>query len=326
MKTCILEPALCFLFLILTAASCNKPHPVPETGEGHGQSLTDIYPHDEGIEHDPNVLYVEKFEDGLGQIEGRYTDVLNSGGMSLDPDVPRGSRGKHSLKITNIGGQNSGGHLFRNFDPGFDSTIYLRYYVKYPKISFGYIHHESVWIGGYVPSTSWPNPRAGTCGLDNRLSIAYEPISSSDSVMGTYIYWGDMKSWNGGTSCYGNDVIHRSATSKNLIWDDWICVEMKIKMNNPVTASNGELQIWQDGVEVGHWGPGFPNGHWAKDVWIQNPSDPPFEGFRWRKDVSMNINNLWIEFYDDASPDGVSHYIKYDHLVIAKKYIGPLKN
>jgi hypothetical protein len=324
-KTWIQGSAVCLLFLLLTAASCKKLHPGTGAGTGHDQALTDRYPHDEGMEHDPDVLYVENFETDLPTIEGRYTDVLNPEGMSLDPDVPPGSRGKQSLKITNVGGQNSGGHLFRNFDPGFDSTVYLRYYVKYPRISKGYIHHESVWVGGYEPSTSWPNPRAGTCGLDGRLSIAYEPISS-DSIMGTYLYWGDLKSWNGGTSCYGNDVDHANPNPKNLIWDEWTCIEMKIKMNNPVTASNGELQIWQNGEEVGHWGPGFPNGHWAKDTWIQNPSDPPFEGFRWRKDAGLNINNLWIEFYDDASPAGVSHYIKYDHLVMAKRYIGPLKD
>jgi hypothetical protein len=313
-----------FLLFILSAVSCQKQHsPGTGTGNSSAQPLGDIYPHDNGIERDTNVLYVEKFEDSLGMIQSRYTDVLNPEGMLLDPDVPPGSTGKYSLKITNVGGQNTGGHLFRNFDPGFDSTIYLRYYVKYPLISKGYIHHESVWIGGYEPSTTWPNPRAGTCGLDGRLSIAYEPINS-DSIMGTYLYWPNMHSWNGGSSCYGNDVNH--ANPQGLSWDKWICVEIMIKMNNPVTASNGELQIWQDGHEIGHWGPGFPKGHWAADTWLESAGDPPFEGFQWRKDAALNINNLWIEFYDDDSPEGVSHYIKYDHLVIAKKYIGPLKD
>ena len=315
--------AAAFLLLILSGAFCHKSHWPGGTDPGIHGALTDIYPHDNGIERDPNVLYVEKFEDSLSAIQSRYTDVLNPEGMSLDTDVPPGSTGKYSLKITNTGGQNTGGHLFRNFDPGFDSTVYLRYYVKYPAISKGYIHHESVWIGGYEPSTPWPNPRAGTCGLDGRLSIAYEPINS-DSILGTYLYWSNMHSWNGGSSCYGNDVNH--ADPQSFQWDKWICIEIKIKMNNPVTASNGELQIWQDGREIGHWGPGVPKGHWAGDTWLENSSESPFEGFRWRKDGGLNINNIWIEFYDDASPEGVSHYIKYDHLVVAKRYIGPLKN
>lgn len=65
------------------------------------------------------------------------------------------------------------------FKSAFDDTIYLRYYVKYPLSSKGYIYHESVWIGGYNPATSYPNPRASICGLaDKRISIAYEPVNA----------------------------------------------------------------------------------------------------------------------------------------------------
>ena len=32
-----------------------------------------------------------------------------------------------------------------------------------------------------------------------------------------------------------------------------------------------------------------------------------------------------IEFYDDKSPVGENHYIKYANLVMARNYIGPIK-
>jgi hypothetical protein len=262
------------------------------------------------------------FDDGIENIFSRYSEVVNRNGMSLDPDVPTGSLGLYSLKLTSIAAANDGGHLYRKFTPGWDSTVYVRYYVKYPSVSNGFIHHEAVWLGGYNPATNWPNPRAGTCGLgDSRLSISYEPIK--EPAMDTYLYWGDMRSWNGGGSCYGNDMVNRSPTARNLEWDKWMCVEVMVKLNNPVTAYNGELRIWQDGVEVGHWGPGFPNGHWLVDSWINKADDPAFPGFRWRTDPALKINYLWIEFYhdDDAAPDS---YIKYDHLVMAKQYIGPI--
>lgn len=287
-------------------------------------SIANAYPHDVGIEKDPDVLYVENFGDGMANIFSRYNDIKNGEGMSLDKDVPEGSQWTYSLKMTNIGGKNDGGHLLKKFSPGFDSTIYLRYYVKYPQISKGYIHHESVWFGGYNPSVGYPDPRAGSCGLgDKRISIAYEPIA--EPAMDTYLYWGDMKSWNGGSSCYGNDMVNGSPTARDLTWDKWMCIEVMVKMNNPVTAHNGELRIWQEGIEVGHWGPGFPNGHWATDSWYNNPEDPAFEGFRWRTEAKLKINYLWIEFYDDKSPVGEDHYIKYTHLVMARKYIGPIK-
>lgn len=287
-------------------------------------ALANLYPNDAGIENDPDILYVEKFDDGMANILSRYQDIKNKEGMSLDKDVPDGSQSPYAIKITNTGGKNDGGHLLKQFTPGFDGTVYLRYYVKYPLISKGYIHHESVWFGGYNPSVDYPDPRAGTCGLgDKRLSIAYEPIN--EPAMDTYLYWGDVKSWNGGSSCYGNDMVNGSPTSKNVAWDKWMCVEVMVKMNDPVTAYNGELRIWQDGVEVGYWGPGFPKGHWATDSWYNNPTDTAFEGFRWRTDAKLNINYLWIEFYDDKSPVGEDHYIKYANLVMAKKYIGPIK-
>ena len=42
-----------------------------------------------------------------------------------------------------------------------------------------------------------------------------------------------------------------------------MCVEHMVKLNNPVTASNGEHAIWLDGVKVSHLGQGFPNGSWT---------------------------------------------------------------
>jgi hypothetical protein len=227
--------------------------------------------------------------------------------------------------MTSIGGLNDGGHLFKQFSQGFDSTVYLRYYVKYPSVSKGFIHHESVWFGGYQPSVPYPDPRAGTCGLgDNRISIAYEPVTAEG--MDTYLYWGEMKSWNGGASCYGNDMVNGSPTAQLIKWDKWTCIEIMVKLNSPVTASNGELKIWQDGVEVGHWGPGFPNGQWNADSWHNSSIGAPFPGFRWRSHPKLSINYVWIEYFDDKSPTDVTHYIMYANLVMARKYIGPIKN
>lgn len=299
--------------------------------------IANSYPNDIGIETDPNVFYVEQFNDGMINIFSRYDDIINSAGMSLDTDIPEGSLGPNSIKMTSItGGVNNGGHLYKRFNPGFDSIVYVRYYVKYPSESKGYFHHESIWFGGYNPSTKWPNPQAGTCGLGSkRLGIAFEPVwqNTNPPGMDTYIYWGDMHSGRGDNSCYGNVMISQgltnygqspvSGTYPTVTFDQWMCVEVMLKLNNPVSAYNGELAVWINGVNVGHWGPGFPTGHWQRDKWYNNPSDPPFQGFRWRTDSELIINWLWIEFYHDDA-NAPSSYIKYDHLVMAKQYIGPI--
>jgi hypothetical protein len=297
--------------------------------------IANSYLNDVGIESNPNVLYVEKFFDGMANILSRYNDKQNTAGMSLDTDIPPGSPGPCSLKMTSVQGKNVGGHLYKLFSPGFDSTIYIRYYVKYPSSSLGFFHHEGVWFGGYNPATIYPNPQAGSCGLGNsRLSITYETVwqGINPPGMDTYLYWGDMESWNDGTGCYGNAMISRGRTDYNNtpsplspvnLLDQWMCIEIMIKLNNPVTAYNGELAVWQNGVQVGHWGPGFPKGHWVKDKWYNNPNDPPFKGFRWRTNALLNINWIWFEFYHD-DPQAPSSYLKFAHFVMARKYIGPI--
>lgn len=306
--------------------------PVEESG------IASRYPGDVNIQSDPSVLYVEKFDDGMPNILSRYNDKLNTEGMILEDDIPAGSINAKSVKMTSItGGTSGGGHLFKQFTPGFDSVVFVRYYVKYPSSSKNYFHHESVWFGGYNPATSWPDPRAGTCGLpDERLSICCEPTwqNTDPPGMDAYLYWGDMNADASGSNCWGNVMIsegataygHPPATGKYPVvkFDKWMCIEVMLKLNKPVTEYNGELAIWVDGVKSGHWGPGFPNGSWDKDKWYNNPADPPFKGFRWRTDQKLNINWLWLEYFHE-NPQAPSSYIKFSNLVMATKYIGPIK-
>ncbi|WP_295125396.1 hypothetical protein [uncultured Chitinophaga sp.] len=286
------------------------------------QGIAGRYPGDKGIEKDSNVLFVEDFETGMNEVLARYSDVLNKAGMSMDADVPKGSAGKQSMKMTNIGGVNTGGHLYRNFKPGFDSTVYIRYYVKYPKSDSNYIHHEAIWFGGYDPVLPYPSPKAAVCNVEGRISVSYE-ASQGGQQMDTYIYWPFMNSGNG-FRCYGNVFFDPKARRK-VDWDEWMCIEVMVKLNNPVEASNGELAVWCNGKLMGHWGPGFPGGRWVRDKFIANDTDPGFEGFRWRTKPSLNINYIWIEYFDDFTPAGMKNHIKYDHIVVARKYIGPIK-
>ena len=59
-----------------------------------------------------------------------------------------------------------------------------------------------------------------------------------------------------------------------------MCVEHMVKLNNPVTASNGEHAIWINGVKVSHVGQGFPNGSWSGGIFTQSPGGTPFEGLQ----------------------------------------------
>lgn len=286
-------------------------------------SLAERYPNDIGIHNDPNVLFAEDFEADTAAIFSRYSDIKNRKGIHPDVDVPSGSLGKQSVRLTSIGGVNDGAHLYKMIAPGWGDSVYVRYYVKYPEISNGYIHHESIKFGGNNPAIPYHQGQAGKCGLgDKRFTISYEP--NNEPEMDTYLYWGEMRSWNEGSSCYGNTLVNGSSTARKLSWGQWICVEIMVKLNNPVTARNGSIRVWQDGVEVGYWGPGFPTGRWEKDRWINEEKGLPFEGFQWRTDKALDFNFLRIEHYDSKSPKGEDHYTKFDHLVVATQYIGPI--
>ena len=68
--------------------------------------ISNKYPNDNGIESDPHVLYVEKFNDEFLTILSRYDEVVNGSGMFLDTDVPAGSNA-YSLKIYQRAGGNT---------------------------------------------------------------------------------------------------------------------------------------------------------------------------------------------------------------------------
>ena len=49
----------------------------------------------------------------------------------------------------------------------------------------------------------------------------------------------------------------------------------------------------------------------------------PFPGFAWRNTPQLNINGIWLYRYMSRPEQGTSK-VWWDHLVVAKKYIGPL--
>src|SRR3989442_14332828 len=136
------------------------------------------YPGDVGIETDPDVFFVERFDEGtIASLAARYEDVLNQGDLSFVADVASGSAASNSLLMTAVGGATSGAHLFKTLAAdgrAQNGTVYLRYYVKY-RSPFP-PHHNGVWMGGANPPRDWPNPQARTRpGGNDPFNAATEP-------------------------------------------------------------------------------------------------------------------------------------------------------
>jgi hypothetical protein len=290
-------------------------------------SLANKYPGDIGIESDPNVVFVENFEEGsIPAVTSRWDDSKRSDLMSLVSDIPSASSGLASLLMTHTGGDGTGADLYTRLLPGFDE-LYFRFYVKIDT-ACNPIHHF-VGMGGYNPPTSYAQGGAGVKPIGNdRFTTAIEPHGSSWR-WDYYTYWMEMHGWSGSPPFYGNDFINDSSFS--VTRGQWLCVEVMVKMNYPTTERNGQQAVWVNGLPwymggqlVSHLGEGFPNGSWVWDSFHPDLAGSPFEGFRWRSVEALNLNFFWLSLYITTAPNGYVSKVWFDDIVIAKEYIGPI--
>ena len=289
------------------------------------------HPHDTGIEQDSNVIFVEKFdESSLTTLFNRWEDRKETNTMSFSTDVPAGAGDTHSLLMTHTGGQGSGPHLYRRLLPGYDQ-VYARFYVKFDPACYS-ISHMGTGLGGYNPPTSWPQGGAGVCpsGSD-RFSTHLEPFGSS-WAWAFYTYWKDMRNSPPiPPGAYWGNTFTWGVPGRTVVKGRWICVEIMVKTNNPVSDSNGEQAWWIDGQliryggQIVSWtGKGFPKGTWTWDKFSPSPSGQPFEGFQWRTVDQLRVNFLWTYIYITTAPSGYVSKVWFDNIVVAKEYIGPI--
>jgi hypothetical protein len=290
---------------------------LPPTLAG-AQGIASRYVRDVGIENDPDVILTEMFEDSVEAIASRWTQASNTAGMSLSTDRPAASGGTRSLMMTSESGRNTGGNLYKNLGTGYDQ-VFLRYYVKYA--SSGTYHHSGGWLGGFNPPTNWPQGGAGTrpTGSD-RFSIGPEP-SDPARRFDLYTYWMDMRPSPDG-NYWGNTLVHDPSLVAKP--DRWMCVEVMVKMNNPPTENNGELALWIDGNAIVHLRQGSPLGKWLVNMFTPGSTGVPFEGFRWRDTDLLKLNWIWLTHYATDDPSGFVGRMWWDHVVLARKYIGPI--
>lgn len=306
-------------------------------------SIAARHPGDVGIANDPAVLFVEDFESPTIEVmTKRWTEAKNPAQavFAFGNDVPPGSPGKQSLRMTATKGKNDGGHLWKLFERGVD-TMHARFYVKFAK-DHPYVHHF-VKIGAWRDSPRWPQGEAGKrhdgaksfqTGIEPGSGYGqYEP----PGAWHFYTYWHGMKSWQGpqGTSFYGNDFAPEKPAQ--IPRDRWQCVEFMVKANSTPEASDGEQAFWVDGVLIGRWAPGTPSGSWKRDRFVTGAGDP-FPGYQWRTDAAVKPNVFWLLYYMEQVFSGQEQYqnrtgaamnqevtqVWFDHVVVASSYIGPL--
>jgi len=266
------------------------------------------------------IVFQEDFEAAsVEEMISQWDEVKNGRNMSFSTDIPEGSSGSQSLMMTYTPGQNTGGHLYKMFPEGYDS-LYARFYVKF-KANHSKVHHF-VHLGGYNPPSSWPQGGAGVKPAGNeRFTTGIEPIGDKWS-WDFYTYWMHMRGYADPNYFWGN-IFHPDPPSP-INRGEWICVELMMKINDPVDSYNGELAFWVNGEKIHHLGEGFPNGYWVWDKFYPHPDSSAFEGFQWRNDENLKLNFFWLLYYMTDGITGQTDQVFFDDVVISTEYIGPI--
>lgn len=265
-------------------------------------------------------VFAEDFEvSEITDVFTQWSDVRNSKGIELSEDVPAESAGNKSMAITYVSGSDNGAHLYKKLPQGF-KQIHARFYVKF--LTRNAPLHHFVRIGGYFPSTSYPQ---GTAGMrpsgDDFFSTGIESPHVDDWNWGFYSYWKDMHG-SGNGKFWGNTFHPQS--SLELPLNEWVCVEFMVRLNDPVGSSNGEQAFWINGKKILHIKPGVTKMVREGGRFLESKSGEIFEGFQWRTTTDLEINYFWLNYYMTGGVTGSVDKVLIDDIVISERYIGPL--
>jgi hypothetical protein len=325
-----------------TSSACSGPPARGGSSDGSGGGGTDggglasRYPQDVGIENDPAVVWVEDFEEGsVDGVTSRYDDFKNPPGMALVPDVPPGSAGASSMRMT-AGASASATDLFKRL-PDHDE-LFVRWYAKYQRgVSW---HHSGVWVGGYAPPLAWPNPQAGLRpDGDDRFSVSVEPVFDIGGLprFDFYNYWMRMHTWmdspSGDSAYYGNALIHQNSFTVDE--ERWVCLEVHVRLNpDPSSSAGAVLEVWKDDTLVQRFDQTGPMGYWIRDKFCplgadgSECTDYPAAAdtvldLQFRSSQELHLNAFWPQNY--ITSGGRDGSVQYDHMVVATQRVACLE-
>lgn len=302
--------------------------------------IANSYTADIGIDTNTNVIFAEMFEEAVTSSltsSGNWNQTTTvTSNILFDSSVPPGSIGSQSLRLRTIDdntNSNENTFIYKKIQPDILDSVFVRFYVKYDNLTE--FHHSGLYIGGKNPPSSTAGLVGGVLVQGNQefhvgaeIRGAANNTPTNTSTFGFYNYWMNMKPsaiTNTSTNqpyYYGNQFLN-NITTDDINMNSWNCIEVMVKLNNPVNSYNGELALWVNGVKINHYGYNFPSGTWSYGNFTEGVGTP-FEGYQWRNDAALNLNYIWLKNFNDNNPAGHIGNIYFDHLVVAKKYIGPM--
>jgi predicted amidohydrolase len=282
--------------------------PVPVIAPG----LAAKYPGDAGIMSDPDVLFTDNFESS----DMKKWDQQR-GRLVMTEDKP--NSGRWCVQMPMERGKNQGGDAIKWFMPGADA-VYARFYVKFSP-DYQYNHHF-VWLGANQRTNKWsafgkaglkPNGTYYSTGMEPWFAWGKNPPPGEVNL---YTYYLDMEPDRKMDKYWGNGFFppgpgKGTAAGKDRVippLNQWQCWEFMIQANTAPDKADGKQAMWVDGKLAGE-----------------------FSGIRWRNDMDLKVNCLWLEHYGYDEGDPTKQYWKesqsvwFDDVVVARRYIGPMK-
>lgn len=290
-----------------------KLEPVAVKTDTSASGLATKYPGDDGIASDPEVLFAENFESGDMK---KWDD--QSGRIVMTEEKP--NSGRWCVQMPMERGKNHGGEAKKWFMPGADA-VYARLYVKFSP-DYQYNHHF-VWLGANQRTNKWsafgkaglkPNGTYYSTGMEPWFAWGKNPPPGEVNL---YTYYLDMepdrkmdKYWGNGFFPPGPGKGTAAGPARVIPkLNEWQCWEFMIQANSAPDKADGKQAMWLDGKLVGE-----------------------FTGIRWRNDLDLKVNCIWLEHYGYDEGDPTKQYWKesqsvwFDDVVVARSYIGPIRD
>jgi hypothetical protein len=283
------------------------PHLSTESTDEKPQlGLAARYPHDREIQRDPDVIMATGFESALwqkdwnfGEIRGSFERIDGSRAFGFEPFDG------HALQVMIPIGKNLGLDMrYRFLDKvGYEpEEIYFRYYLRLAS------DWNPTTDGGKLPGITstygvvgWGGRKAdGMTGWSMRGNFYRLPDRGnpyhSVTPIGTYAYHADMEDF------YGDGWAWSESGRALLERNRWYCIEQYVKVNQP-GRKDAVVRAWVDGRQV-----------------LEHT------GFRVRDVPSIKIEQIWMNvWYGGTAPSPQDQHLFIDNIVIARRYIGPMK-
>jgi hypothetical protein len=269
------------------------------------------YVDDVGIANDPEVFFADNFESGdMTRWDQQKRAVITQ---------EKPNAGHWCVQMAMERGKNHGADAIKWFMPGADA-VYARFYVKFSP-DYQYNHHF-VWLGANQRTNKWsafgkaglkPNGTYYSTGMEPWFAWGKNPPPGEVNL---YTYYLDMerdpkmdKYWGNGFFPPGPGKGKAAGASRVIPpLNQWQCWEFMIQANTGSDKADGKQAMWIDGKLIGE-----------------------FTGIRWRHDMDLKVNCLWLEHYGYDEGDPTKPYWKesqsvwFDDVVVARRYIGPMK-